>query len=460
MPSNVSGTLTSSPWLRRVLHRVYHTGTRINHFARRRLRPAGIGLFVVGIVLICFAGSRADSTLFLLFSFSFSLGALSLAWLPFRKATLRIHREVPQHATAGETVKIRYHVENLSQRRIRNAWLVETPPDPRPTRQQFLQAHEPGEEQRNAFDRTFSYYCWNWLCEKQLAFDAFPTLQSLDLQEKSHQTLTAELVPRRRGLIHLNDLRLILPDPLGLFQRCRPLAPQASTLAVLPRRYRLPSFQLPGAARFQPGGDAETHNNGPSGEFVGLRDYQPGDPLRLIHWQSWARTGKPVTKELEDTYFPRHGLILDTTPAEMDQDLFEEAVSVAASFVSSIDTQECLIELMFISGQERVITAGRGTGNVESLLEVLAGVETSEKTEAESLRNLVLRHAEDLAGCLAVIAGWSENRRELIESLSLSGIEIAALVVCRELPAERPPGVYFVRSSHLAADLMSLPSNL
>ena len=74
--------------------------------------------------------------------------------------------------------------------------------------------------------------------------------------------------------------------------------------------------------------------------ITGLRDYQPGDPLRLIHWPTWARTGKPVVKELEDTFFPRHGLILDTFPAIGDDALFEDAVSVAASFVVAVDARD------------------------------------------------------------------------------------------------------------------------
>lgn len=431
----------------------------MNHFFRRRIRPAGTGLLVLGTVIGCLAGGEASDPLYQVFAFGFSLGCLSLVWLPFRRARLEVRREVPPHATAGEPVRIRYQVTNRG-RRLRNAWLVETAPDPRPERERFLRTPEPGEAERNVFDRFFSYYRWNWLCESRLAFDARPGERPLDLKPGETGSLVAELRPRRRGLVALDDLRVLLPDPLGFYQRCRRVETAESSLAILPRRYRLPGIELPGSARFQPGGDATSRNTGPSGEFVGLRDYQPGDPQRLIHWKSWARTGRPIVKELEDSFFPRHGLILDTFPEAGDEALFEEAVSVAASFVSSVDTHECLIDLMFISGAERVVTAGRGTGRAVSLLEVLAGVESSPRPEFESLKRLVLRHAEDLAGCLAVLSGWSPARDGLLRRIASAGVEIAAIVVCEQAPAAVPPRVHPVRIGSLAEDLMRLPAKL
>jgi len=168
------------------------------------------------------------------------------------------------------------------------------------------------------------------------------------------------LVPRRRGLIRLNDLRVMLPDPLGIFQRCVKVPAPPAMLAVLPRRYPLPRFELPGSARFQPGGEATARHSGSTGEFTGLRDYEPGDPLRLIHWPTWARTGKPVVKELEDTFFPRHGLILDTFPAAGDEDLFE----ADEAFLTSTTREAVPI----VTVGERTIGTGRPGPITQKLL--------------------------------------------------------------------------------------------
>jgi uncharacterized protein (DUF58 family) len=42
-----------------------------------------------------------------------------------------------------------------------------------------------------------------------------------------------------------------------------------------------------------------------------LRDYLPGDPMRLVHWPATARTGVVIVKELEQPEHPRLAVIVD-----------------------------------------------------------------------------------------------------------------------------------------------------
>ena len=120
-----------------------------------------------------------------------------------------------------------------------------------------------------------------------------------------------EMLPLRRGILHLTGVSLAQPDPLGPVPGAAKIsAPQA--VLILPKRYPVPPIALPGALRYQEGGVALAANVGRSEEFVALRDYRHGDPLRHIHWRSWAKTGKPIVKEFEDEFFVRHALVLDT----------------------------------------------------------------------------------------------------------------------------------------------------
>lgn len=442
------------------LFHFYRRGTGLNHFLRRRIRPAGIGVLVTIIVAAGLAAGNTDAPVYLTFALACALAGVGLLALPFRRVGLSAVRELPAHATAGQPLTYRVHLTNHRRRPPRRFQLLETPPDPRPDRALFRGTREPGEETRNFFDRRLAWYRWNWLCESRLLFEGGRGAPVDRPAHPSGGTVALTLTPLRRGVIRLDDLRVLLPDPLGLFQRCVRVPAPPATLAVLPRRHPLPRFELPGSARFQPGGEATARHAGASGEFTGLRDYQPGDPLRLIHWPTWARTGKPVVKELEDTFHPRHGLILDTFPQPGDEELFEHAVSVAASFVVAVDARESLIDLMFIAGRERVITAGQGVARAETLLEVLAGVESTAGEDFDGLTRLVRRHADDLAGCLCVFAGWSEARARLLQQLNRAGIETAAIVVCRERPAAAVPRCHFVRAGDLAGDLLRLPRQL
>lgn len=441
-------------------HGFYQVATGVNLFIRRRLRPMGVGLLLLIVITSFVAAGGADVPIFRAFAFSVALAGLGMVGMPFRRVKLEVRRELPRHATVGHPVTIHLHVKNAGHGTYRNFALVESPPDSRPRKELFLRAREPGEEERNFFDRWLAWYRWDWLCRTRQPFEAKATPFVDRLAPGNSVFLTLEVVPSRRGLMPLKDLRALLPEPLGLFQRYKKLNAPADALPVLPRRYRLPPFELPGSARYQAGGDAVSRNMGPSGEFVALREYRAGDPPRLIHWPTWARTGQPAVKELEDCFFPRHGLVLDTFPEAGDEDLFEDAVAVAASFVSAADTRESLIDLMFIAGQERVITAGGGVGRRETLLEVLAGVEAAEDEDFGSLSRLVQRHSEDLAGCLCVFTGWSESRRNFLDRLMRTGIETAALVICRDAPPAAMKRVHFLRRHDLARDLLHLPRNL
>jgi uncharacterized protein (DUF58 family) len=149
----------------------------------------------------------------------------------------------------------------------------------------------------------------------------------------------------RRGRIRLEGINLARTDPLGLCY-ARKFEQQPQSILVLPKRYTLPPIPIPGGRKHHSGGIALTTSVGESEEFVSLRDYRPGDSLRKFHWKSWAKTGKPIVKEYQEEYFVRHVLILDTFAETTHTEAFEEAVSLAASFACTVQTQESLLDLI------------------------------------------------------------------------------------------------------------------
>jgi uncharacterized protein (DUF58 family) len=201
-----------------------------------------------------------------------------------------------------------------------------------------------------------------------------------------------------------------------------------STL-ILPKRYPLPPASLPGILKYQEGGVAFASNVGQSEEFVALRDYRHGDPLRHIHWRSWAKVGKPVVKEFEDEFFVRHGLVLDTFTEDPQSEVFEEAVSVAASFAASVLTQESLLDLLFVGAQSYCFTAGRGLAHSDQMLEILAGVSASHDQKFSVLEHLVLTHVDAISGCICVLLAWDEARQSFIKKLKTLGLPLMVLVI-------------------------------
>jgi len=73
---------------------------------------------------------------------------------------------------------------------------------------------------------------------------------------------------------------------------------------------------------------------GAPGEFVGVRDYRPGDAGRNVHWRSSARAGRLIVKEFAAETQPALTLALDLRADSAlgpQGDTLELGIKVAAS---------------------------------------------------------------------------------------------------------------------------------
>ncbi len=218
-------------------------------------------------------------------------------------------------------------------------------------------------------------------------------------------------------------------------------------------------IRIAGTRKYQPGGVALASTVGDSEEFVSLRDYRAGDPMRRIHWKSFARLGRPVVKEYLDEFFVRHALVLDTFTSHAGDPVFEEAVSVAASIAISMQTQESLLDLMFVGPEAYCFTAGRGVAHTEQLLEVLACVGPCRDKPFRALHHAVLDRHDALSGCVCVLLGWDDARQELVRHLEALGTPTRVLVVGQRETLDRlalPGHVHRLEVGRIAEGLACL----
>jgi hypothetical protein len=398
------------------------------------------------------------------FTFLLAIVVVAMVSSLFFRCRLRATRILPRFGTAGVKLTYRIVVENPTGRIQKGLFISENFENPCPSFEEFAETPEPKEKKRNLFDRAFGYYRWLWLIRnKKQAVARSVTMPPL--QSNSETEVTIDITPSRRGVVNLTGLTIARPDPFGFFNACMTVSlPQS--LLVLPKRYDLPPIGLAGNRRYQSGGVALASTVGDSEEFISMRDYRPGDPLRKIHWKSWAKTGKPVVKEYQDEFFVRHALILDTFQNTEHSEILEEAVSIAASFACEIQTQESLLDLMFVGLEAYCFTSGRGLAHTDKMLEILAAVVGCRDKSFDFLTPVVISRASMLSGCICVFLRWDEERRKLIGYLKALGIPVLVLVIADggashddyapEPPLDNPEDFHLLTSGKIQEGLMNL----
>jgi len=417
----------------RVLYRLYRLVSWVHYQGGRRLTRAGV-LAVCALAASAMMGLDTDNTVtYQAFSPIFFLLIVGILFSLSFRARFSAVRLTPRFGTVGQAFGYSVRVKNLSQKTQIGLTLLENLADPRPPFDEWLAAQLADERRVRSFQ--FSYRSNRAFRQAAIRETALPLMRPGEEVEAQ-----LEIIPLRRGVVRFTGVTLARPDPLGLF-RSFVKAPARQTVLVLPKRYPIPNLALPGTMKYQEGGVAMAANVGRSDEFVALRDYRRGDPLRHIHWRSWAKTGKPIVKEFEDEFFTRHALVLDTFTDDPRGESFEEAVSVAASFACTIPSQESLLDLLFIGQQAYCFTSGRGLAHADQMLEILASVRTCSDKTFDSLEPLVINHAGMVSGCVFVLLAWDEPRRELVRKVKILGVPVLVLVIVESgSSASLPPG--------------------
>ncbi len=427
----------------RLAWRIFRGLGAIQHRVRRHFTPAGIFVISAATLAAVFGVDTNQSLAYKIFTLLAAL--LAVAWLAGRAARGRfeVRRELPRAVAAGESFTYRVRLRNAGSRAVAGATLLENTGDPRPSFEVFRA------EARAPIYREW----WQVLEAHRVASIGAVPVPAVDPGEEVELRVTARTF--RRGRLHFADATVALPDPLGLVWRGHRVEAQGQVL-VLPRRYKVPLLDLPGTRRYQPGGVSQSSSVGDSGEFIGLRDYRPGDPMQRIHWKSFARRGEPVVREYQDEFFERHALVLDTFCARGEEEAFEEAVAVAASLAETIDTRECLLDLMFVGAQAYTFTAGRGQMQAEGLLGVLAGVAPCRQHPFGVLRDAVRARRAAMSGALAILLAWDEPRRAFVEELRSLGLTLRVIVVSGSPVADAPPWVKVLVPGRIAEGLATL----
>ncbi|AFY94147.1 DUF58 domain-containing protein [Chamaesiphon minutus] len=429
------------------IYRIVRGSYSAQRWLSRRFTPSGLGVLVCFVFSGIVGADTNQSLSYQLFCFLGASLAIAIAASHFQRYRVRATRILPRFGTVGMPLRYRIVFENQTPRRHEGLKFYEALVEPFPELREFsvLNWRTSWQIQRQQWERI--------MARRKRAIA--PSLDLPTLLPQSETEVMGEIIPLQRGLLKFCEIGVTCPDPLGLFNACLALSlPQA--VLILPKRYHLPPIQLPGARRHQSGGVALATSVGDAEEFRALREYRPGDPIRKIHWKSWAKVGKPMVKEEQEEFFVRHALILDTFQSAAASELLEEAVAIASSLACEIQTQESLLDMMFVGLESYCFTAGRGLGQTERMLELLASVVPCQDKSFASFLPVIQSRCTLLSGCICILLDWDEERKTLVRYLQSLGIPTLVLVIRGDLGLSMEPTQDAVNSAHSQIRILKL----
>ena len=417
----------------RILYNNFRVIYRISLWTRRRFTPAGILFLGCAIGSGIFGIDTRQTLAFQLFSLSASIILISMLAVFTFRGKFSIRRQLPEFGTVGENLSYKLVIENRGRRRQRDLVLFDELESPVPDYKEFRITRDPRDKDRNWFDRKVGYPRLMGIIQKKRGGSVMPVIMD-DLPPGDSAVFNTSLMPIRRGYLNFNRTCITRPDPFGIY-RAIINKKNEDSLLVLPKRYRMPMINLRGKRKYQKGGLSQAGSVGDSQEFISLRDYVPGDPMKAIHWRSYAKLGHPVVKEFHDEFYVRQGLMLDTFVEDNSDNKFEEAVSIAASLTVSLNVQDALLDLMFVGTEAYRFTSGRGLGMTENMLEILACVTPCFTEPFSRLENLLMQYTPDTSGLICIMLDWDDKRKELLKRIQALEIPlIIFLITDRDKP--------------------------
>ena len=444
----------------RPLYRLFPLAARLSGWLDQRFATSGrlmLGMLVTGAILgIDIGQTLAYQLAVLAFALLATSFVLTLRWRP----RLEVRRVLPQMVTAALASHYWLEITNRGASVERDLLIQDYLVQPPLSLQRFKTLRDSeAQTASNWFDRAIGFPRWVALRRRERGAEIVATPVP-PIAPGATLRVRIELTALRRGWLRFAHLRLLRPDPLGLC-RARTEIALSDKLLALPRRHPLPRIRLLSERRYQPGGLSLAHAVGDSQEFAALRDYQPGDPRRHIHWRSYAKTGNLIVKQYQDEYFDRHALVVDTHLSNAPP-RFEALIEVAASVVGGTRPQDSILDLVIAGTDVLELNAGRGLGDSLRALTYLAEASAMPRDDFTALAAVLRARIGRLASVILVFGHYDEQRRALVDELRAHALPTLCLLVVsahqddRRDTTARDQHLKVLRMEHLAADLARL----
>ena len=415
-------------YFRRLLFLNFNLVNRADRWLQRRFTPAGRMLLGAVLLAAVFGINTRIAVAHQLAVLALCLIVVATLWAPLFRPRIDVRRRLPRYAQVGAMCTYTVVLRNRGRRPIPDAdWLEELRPAPSIWNRPGLPL-EPEDQKRNWFDRNVGYPRWARLM--RLARGATLPMHPVPrVPAGGRVEFRVHLSPLRRGYLTLAKARLLGADPMGIFYGQR-LVEQTARMLVLPRTHTMDWPACRGRKADESRGMASSRRQGGVDEFASIREFQPGDPLRHIHWRGWARYGTPVVKEFHDQRLPRRTVVLspELWPGVNRQN-FEAAVEIAASLVGAGRHPGDPCALVIGGADPQWLGADGPEDQTTRQLEALALVRPTAPAPTELLVQFLQEHAQRVDECVLVYPTWDDRIADQYQAVASTGVPANSVFV-------------------------------
>ncbi|MES0339769.1 MAG: DUF58 domain-containing protein [Anaerolineales bacterium] len=374
----------------------------------------------LGIVFLF--GAIANNPFLMAFSAALAVLLVITSWWRRHSLDGVIYRRRPYYRRAfpGEHVPLQVEVENrkplpLSWLRIEDPWPLAVGPE------------------------DDSILAPSYLPEEGVLTNVF----SLRWFEKTRRNYT--LLFRKRGLYKVGPAKLQSGDVFGMYEFSRK-EEHTEYLTVYPQILPLERLDLPAEDPF---GDRRSRRQifEDPNQPMGVREYQPEDGFRRVHWPATARTGQLQVRVFQPTSAQVAMICLNTSTFESHHgvypELFEHLVSVSATLADryfrdgyqvGLISNGCLTH----SNRPLKIPPGRSSKQLTTLLEALAGITPVVMAPFEQFLIREMPRVHYGASLLVISAVTPPVLMETLARLKRHNREITLLSLAQRPPRDIP----------------------
>ena len=171
--------------------------------------------------------------------------------------------------------------------------------------------------------RWFCMFRGSFAAENPLCGDHFET------EAEGRDPLSFRMVPSHCGCVHLRMKAAAFEDVFGLWRFPLQAAAEHEIL-ILPQLFPVQTG-FPESGKSEGPSQSGNSRVNASMEYSGIREYVPGDPVRMIHWKLSAKTDRLLLREADQGPEGSLLLYLETTRRQADPDAMNDAVEAALS---------------------------------------------------------------------------------------------------------------------------------